>query len=58
MMNSSSNSGDLFSVMFTDSDIVKRFQCGGTKGGHVAHFGLPSYFHELMSKLSDCPYIF
>ena len=38
-MNSSFNSGDLFSVMFSDSDIAKRFQCGRTKAGYVAHFG-------------------
>ena len=57
-MNSSSSSGDLFSVMFPDSDIAKRFQCGRTKALHVAHFGLAPYFHELMlSKLSDCLYI-
>ena len=38
-INSSFNSGDLFSVMFSDSDIAKRFQCGRTKAGYVAHFG-------------------
>ena len=55
-MNSSSNSGDLFFVMFPDSDIAKRFQCGLTKVGYGAHFGLVPYFHELiLSKLSDCP---
>ena len=32
-MNSCSNSVDLFSVMFPDSDIAKRFQCGCTKAG-------------------------
>ena len=32
-LNSFSNSGDLFSVMFHDSDIAKRFQCGRTKVG-------------------------
>ena len=57
-MNSSSNSGDLFSVMFPDSDIAKRFQCGRSKAGYFAHFGLPSDFYELMlSKLSDCSFI-
>ena len=43
-MNSSSNSVDLFSVMFPDSDIAKRFQCGRTKAGYVAHFGLTPFF--------------
>ena len=57
-MNSFSNSGDLFSVTFLDNHITKRVQCGRTKAGNVAHFGLAPYFHELMlSKLSDCPYI-
>ena len=58
LVNSSSSSGDLFSVMFPDSDVVKQFQCGHTKAGYVAHFGSVPYFHELMlSKLPDCPYI-
>ena len=42
--------------MFLDSDIVKRFQCGRTKAGYVAHFSLAPYFLEqMLSKLSDCP---
>ena len=57
-MNSFSNSGDFFSVMFPDSDIAKRFHCGHTKADYVTHFGLMPYFDELiLSKLSDCPYI-
>ena len=41
----------------SNSDIAKRFQCGCTKAGYVAHFGLVPYFLELMlSKLLDCPY--
>ena len=47
----------LFSVIFLDSDITGRFQCELTKTGYVAHFGFSPHFHELMSKLSDCPYI-
>ena len=54
-MNSTSNSGELISIMFPDSDIAKQFQCGHTKAGHVTHFGLVPYIHELiLSKLSDC----
>ena len=57
-MNSFSNSGNLFSVMFPDSDIAKRIHCGYSKADYVAHFGLMPYFDELMlSKLSNCPYI-
>ena len=37
-VNSSLNSGNLFSVIFSDSDIAKRFQCEHTKVGFVAHF--------------------
>ena len=56
-MNSSSNSGKLFSTMFPDSEIAKRFQCGPTKAAYVAHFGLAPYFYQLMlSKISSCPY--
>ena len=39
LMNWSYNSGDLFSVMFSDSGIKKQFQCGRTKAGYFAHFG-------------------
>ena len=46
-MNSSSNSVDLFSVMFPDSDIAKRFPCGRTKAGYVAYFGLTPFFSIL-----------
>ena len=57
-VNSSFNSGDLFSIIFPDSDIAKRIQCGRTKAGYVAHFVLAPYFHELMlSKLLGCPYV-
>ena len=57
-MNSSSNSGNLFSVKFPDSDLAKRFHCGRIQASYVAHCGLAPYFHELiLSKLSDCPYI-
>ena len=57
-INTSSNFGDLFSVIFPDSDIAKQFQCGRTKAGFIAHFGLAPYFHKLMlPKMSDCLYI-
>ena len=57
LMNSSSNSGNIFSVIFPSLDIAKQLQCGCTKVGYVAHFGLPPYFLELLlSKLSDWPY--
>ena len=57
-MSSSSNSGNLFSVKFPDSDLAKRFHCGRIQASYVAHCGLAPYFHELiLSKLSDCPYI-
>ena len=56
-MNSSVNSGALFAAMFLDSEIAKRFQCGRTKAGYVAHFGLASYFNDIFySKISTCPY--
>ena len=56
-MNSSSNSGELFSKMFPDSDIAKSFQCGRTKAGYVATYGLAPYFRsELLSILSNVPY--
>ena len=56
-MNSSSNSGELFRKMFPDSDIAKSFQCGRTKAGYVATYGLAPYFRsELLSILSNVPY--
>ena len=41
-MNSSKDSGKLFRAMFPDSDIAKLFQCGRTKAGYMATFGLSS----------------
>ena len=56
-MNSSTDSGKLFSAMFPDSDIAKLFQCGRTKIGYVATYGLAPYFqNELLSTLSTVPY--
>ena len=56
-MNSSTDSGKLFSAMFPDSDIAKSFQCGRTKAGYVATYGLAPYFqNELLSTLSTVPY--
>jgi hypothetical protein len=56
-MNSSTDSGKLFRSMFPDSDIAKSFQCGPTKAGYVATFGLSIYFQNLLlSTLSTVPY--
>ena len=44
--------------MFSDSDIAERFHCERNRAGYVTHFGLASYFLELMlSKSLDCPFI-
>ena len=57
-MNSSYNSGDLFSVMFPENGVVKSFQCGGTEAGYDAHFGLAPYFHQqMLPKLLGSLYI-
>lgn len=56
-MNTSSNSGELFRKMFPDSNIAKTFQCGRTKAGYVATYGLAPYFQsELLLTLSTAPY--
>ena len=46
-MNSLSNSGALFTVMFPNSEITKRFKCEHTKACYVAHFGLAPYFNDI-----------
>ena len=46
-MNSLSNSGALFTAMFPDSEITKRFKCEHTKACYVAHFGLAPYFNDI-----------
>ena len=56
-MNSSTDSGRLFRAIFPDSDIDKSFQCGWTKAGYVATFGLAPYFwNQLLLTLSLVPY--
>ena len=56
-MNSLLNSGALFTPMFPDSETTKCFQCGHTKTGFVAHFGLAPYFNYIFySQISTCPY--
>ena len=48
-MNSLSNSGALFTAVFLDSEIAKRFQCRRTKAGYIAHFGLAPFFNDIFS---------
>ena len=40
-------SGHFKIIDFPNSDIAKRFQCGRTKAGYVAHFRLAPYFDEM-----------
>lgn len=51
---SSDNIGDLFRGMFTDSKIAQQFQCGRTKAGYLATFGLaPAILDELNQTVKD-----
>ena len=52
--NSSSNKSDLFSKMFSDSNITKDFTCGKRKCSYIVKFWLLHYFLELLdSELSN-----
>ena len=39
-----------FSLMFPDSDIVKRFTCGEKKCAYLCTYGITPHFHHLLSK--------
>ena len=47
-MNSSSNTGELFKMMFSDSQIAQMFSCGKTKWSYIITHGLASNFHDRM----------
>lgn len=47
-MNSSTDSEKLFRSMFPDNAVAKSFQCGPTKAGYVATFGLAIYFQNIL----------
>lgn len=48
--NSSSDVSVIFSQMFPDSEIAKRFACGATKSAYLLSFGLCPYFKEELIK--------
>ena len=53
-MNSSSNTGELFKMMFPDSQIAQKFSCGKTKCSYLITHGLASYFHDrMLASLKD-----
>ena len=47
-MNSSSNTGELFKMIFADSQIAQKFSCGKTKCSYLITHRLASYFHDRM----------
>ena len=47
-MNSSSNTGELFKMMFPDSQKAPKFTCRKTKCSYLITHGLASYFHDRM----------
>ena len=53
-MNSSSNTGKLFKMMFPDSQIAQKFSCGKAKCSYLITHGLASYFHDrMLASLKD-----
>ena len=53
-MNSSSNTGELFKMMFPDSQIGQKFSCRMTKWSYLITHGLTSYFHDrMLASLKD-----
>lgn len=59
--NSSANAGELFSIMFDDSEKARNFTCGSDKAAYVVKFGLAPYFISLFTdylKSDTFPYVF
>ena len=53
---SNEHAGSLFKVMFSDSEIAKKFACGRQKVSYLLTFGLAPYFlNELYKKLKNSP---
>ena len=53
-MNSSSNTGELFKMMYPVSQIGQKFSCGKTKCSYLITHGLASYFHDrMLASLKD-----
>ena len=53
-MNNSSNTGELFKMMFPDSQVAQTFSCGKTKCSYLITHGLASYFHDrMLASLKD-----
>ena len=46
--NSTGNISNLFGLMFPDSEIAGRFQCGGNKTSYLSTYGLGPYFTSLL----------
>ena len=53
-MNSSSNMGELFKIMFLDSRIAQMFSHGKTKCSYLITHGIALYFHDrILASLKD-----
>ena len=56
--NSCTNKSDLFTAMFTDSEIARKFSCGRTKCTYLVTFGVAPYFKEILCRtLKDLEYL-
>ena len=57
LYNSNDGIAELFKCMFPDSDVAKRFACGGDKTSYVTKFGLAGYTErDLVSKVNNGPF--
>ena len=53
-INSSSNTGELFKMVFPESQIAQKFSYGKTKSSYIITHGLASYFHDrMLASLKD-----
>lgn len=54
-LNSCTNISNLFKLMFTDSAIAQQFQLGKDKVSYFIHYGISTYFHEVLrDALKNC----
>lgn len=56
-LNSCTDIGQCFRIMFPDSDVAKKFTCGATKCSYLVCFGLAPFFIEVLTdavRAADC----
>ena len=56
--NSSKDTSQLFSAMFSDSQIARQFACGEGKAAYCCVFGLAEHFKKLLQDSVGGPFLY